>query len=215
MAGNLPVPQGVEVKIVWNLAGVPAALNILHFKHAVGALMDQAKATLIDQQVKASLTASGLLPGLHPTVQLHHVESRHMDASSDPWWVGVGAGLSGTGTGKPLPAATSYVISLKTGLRGRSFNGRFYQWGYVESANDTTGGITQAMSTATVSFVDIARQNLASGGVGTMSILSRFTTPPGSNAPTERPIPELTAVASVIARDLRWDVQRRRAIPGI
>ena len=44
MAGNLPVPQGVEAKLVFTKLGVPFALNILHFEHTVGQLHSQARA---------------------------------------------------------------------------------------------------------------------------------------------------------------------------
>lgn len=217
MAGNLPVPQGLEVRLVWNLGGNPYAVNILHFTHAVGTLHSQARADSIATVVRNSFT-NNFAVQVHPSVTLARIESRHMDANSDPWFIGAGAATPGTGTGKPLPAATSFAITLKTGLRGRSYNGRVFLWGYVEGANDAAGGMTSAAGAASVAFVDGIRQNMNTTLTAPMGVLSRWTTPPTAppgTPPTERTPPIITAVTLVTNLDLRWDVQRRRAVPGI
>lgn len=217
MAGNLPVPNGVEVKLVWTLSGVPYALNILHFVHQVGASMNQATADAISTLVKTSFT-NNLATFIHPNVQLLRVESRHMDANSDPWYIGAGAGVPGTGTGDPLPAATSFAVTLKTGLRGRSFNGRVFLWGYTEGANDTAGGITALGKTGSEAFLQGIDTNMNTTQQRPMAVLSRWHTPPGlppGTPATERNPPLLTDVSTIVALDSRWDTQRRRAIPGI
>lgn len=218
MAGNLPVTNGAEVKIVWGLSGTPAALNILHFAHDAGAIMNQAKADSISTLVKAAFTSSAIGGFLHTTVSLMRVESRHMDSNTDPWFVGAGAAVAGSGAGNPLPAATAFVVSLKTGLRGRSYNGRVYLWGWTEDANDAAGGIATGAFGAAGAFIDTIRVNMGSAQQWDLGILSRWTTPPGSppnTPPTERTPPLITPVTQVVALDSRWDVQRRRAIPGI
>jgi hypothetical protein len=217
VAGNLPVPNGLECKLVWTLSGVPTALNIWHFRTPTPLTLTQAQATAIDTQIKSQLSTSGLLASLWTSVALARVESRTMTAPSDPWFVGGNAPVPGTGAGNPLPAATGFVVSLSTGLRGRSFSGRHYQWGYTEDANDAAGGITSAASAATVTFVSGAQivgvPNAVPGAIPV--ILSRFTTAPGTSTPIERNPPIMTQIVNHIARDLRWDVQRRRAIPGV
>jgi hypothetical protein len=217
MAGNFPVPNGVEVKIVWGLAGIPTALNILHFSHAAAASMTQAVADAISALIKTSFT-NNLAAFIHPTVSLLRVETRNMDNQSDPWFVTSSAAPPGTGTGNPLPAATAFCVSLKTGLRGRSYNGRVYLWGFASVANDTNGGITTAASTGAVAFIQGIDTNMSTTQSRPMAIVSRWTTPPGSppnTPPTERPVPLLTDVTSIVALDSRWDVQRRRAVPGV
>lgn len=218
MAGNLPVPQGAEVKLVWAFNGTPYALNILHFTHDIGAAMTQAKADAIAALVRAAFPASQLAAHVHTGVTLLRVESRHMDSNTDPWFVGSGGPTPGTGAGNPLPAATAFVVTLKTGLRGRSYNGRVYTWGWTEDANDVAGGITAAGSTAATTFVLSIQGNMSSAQQLTMGVLSRWTTPPTAppnTPPTERTPPLITPVTAVVALDSRWDVQRRRAIPGI
>lgn len=216
MAGNLPVPQGVEVKLLWHLNGVPAAINVVHFANPQNTPVNQANTNAWDTAIKAAFTNSGQAPNTFTGVTLHHIEARSMASNSDPWFVSDGAPTPGTGAGNPLPAATSYVVSLRTGLRGRSFNGRFYVWGFTEDANDAAGGITTVASTGARNFV-ASIGTVLSGAPYLMvwSLLSRWTTPPGTGIAIERNPPVLTPITSAVARDLRWDVQRRRAIPGI
>jgi hypothetical protein len=218
MAGNLPLQNGLEMKIVWHAGANPHALNILHFNNG-GGVIDQARANLIDTNVKLAFTSPGLVGMFYTGLSLHHVEVRSMTNNSDPWWIGSGAPVPGTGAGNPLPAATAFVVSLATGLRGRSYNGRVYLAGWTEDANDAAGGITAAGSAAAVAFIDSVRAYMAGAPqLSVLGVLSRFTTPPGSppgTPATERIPPILTPVTLVRSRDLRWDVQRRRATPGI
>jgi hypothetical protein len=216
MAGNLPVPLGVEVKIVWNWNGQAAALNILHFEKDAGAVITSATAQAIDTAIKSQFTTSGLAGIFHTGVGLARAETRDMSSNDNPWFPGTGAAVAGTSAANPLPAATSFVVSLPTGKRGRSFNGRVYLWGYTEDANDAAGGIAAAASTASVAFIAGIRSTLAGGStLLDMAVLSRWTTPPGAADSIERNPPIITPVGAVVAKDARWDVQRRRAVAGV
>lgn len=218
MAGNFPVPQGAEVKLIWAWNTVPYALNILHFTHGVGAVMDQAKATRIDALVKAAFASSAHNAAIATGVTLVRVESRHMDSNSDPWFLGAGAAVAGVGAGNPLPAATAFVITLRTGLRGRSYNGRVYTWGWTEDANDAAGGITSTARSNCGAFIGTIQANMATQEQLTLGVLSRWATAagvPAGTPPVERNPPIITPVTLVTALDSRWDVQRRRAVPGI
>jgi hypothetical protein len=219
MAGNRPVPQGLEVKLVWAWNGNPSAINIFHFAHELGAVHTQARADAIATAIRSAYTTAGQLGSFnHTGVTLARIESRHMDAATDPWFIGAGAAVAGTSAANPLPAATSFVVSLRTGLRGRSFNGRVYLWGWTEDANDAAGGIAAAAAEAGRTFVGNVGGGVLSAAQSTFSVLSRFTTPAGSppgTVATERVPPLLTPVTAAVTADLRWDVQRRRAVPGI
>jgi hypothetical protein len=216
MAGNLPVPNGVEMKLVWGLNGVPTALNILHFTNSSGTAMTQARADGVGVIVRAALGTSLLPAQLSSLVSLMRTELRSMTAGTDPWFIAAGAAVPGTSTEAPLPAATALVVTLKTGLRGRSYNGRYYQWGYSEVANDAAGGSTGPAGDAAGGFINLVRNNLLGAPSSlAMGILSRFTTPPGAAAAIERTPPVITPVTSEVLLDRRWDTQRRRAVPGI
>lgn len=218
MAGNLPVPQGMEMKITYSLNGVMSALNILHFNHQLGETLNQGDADAMAATIRSAFTASLIPAQLHTSVALAKVEVRHMDQPSDPWFLGSGAAVAGTSVSDPLPAATALVVTLHTGLRGRSYKGRVYLWGWAENANSTTGTAATAATDAASAFISAIRTNMLSTHQYTLGVLSRWTTPPGSAPsapPVERTPPIITPVIAVGAADARWDVQRRRAIPGI
>lgn len=216
MAGNLPVTNGTELKLVWTLSGVPYALNILHAIHPVGQTHTQAIANSIDTAVKSALTASALPAQLANTVALLRVSSRNMDSLSDPWFDGSAAALPGTAAGKPLPAANCLVVTNRTGLRGRSYNGRTYLTGFAEIANDSSGGATTAAATAASSFLNAIRTGVLGAPMNlTLGVLSRYWTPPGTTETVERVTPLINTITGSFMLDQRWDVQRRRAIPGI
>lgn len=215
VAGNLPVLNGVELKMVWTFSGVPQALNILHFNNAQGATITQSVANQVDTAVKSALTSSGHLASLHTGTALARCDIRSMTSNTDPWFLGAGAPVAGTSTGDPLPAATALVVTSVTGLRGRSFMGRTYLWGWAEGVNDAAGGVTVAAANAAAQFLTSVRTALAGQTPSfTQAILSRWTTPPGGVV-TERNPPILTTVVQNLCKDQRWDTQRRRAIPGI
>ena len=210
MAAPLDAPGCVEAKLLWTLNGDPFALNILHFRNAGNAAITQANADAIDTQIKGAFGSSALTGQFYSGVALGNVSVRNLAASTNPWFIGAGAPVPGTGVGKPLPAATSFCVTLRTGQRGRSFNGRVYLAGWA------TGGATTAARDAALAFVDGIRVALVTGTPTLeLAILSRVTTPPGTETAVIRPTPLTTAVTAIVASDLRWDTQRRRAVPGV
>jgi hypothetical protein len=217
--GNLPASGIVQMRLTWTLSGAPHALNILHFQNTGTPPYSQPRATAASAAIKALAGTSLLMAQLHPTIALHAVDFRDMTALSNPWLLGGGTPVAGTGTGNPLPAATSFCISIATGLRGRSYNGRIFFTGYTVAAMDPAGGITGTAANGTAGFADTMRINLATATHQLlMGVLSRWTTPPDAppnTPPTERPDPLFVPATIATYRDLRWDVQRRRAVPGI
>jgi len=215
MAGNLPVPLGLEMKLTWTFNAQDWALNILHFRNPAGAVVTQAIADAAATSVRGQFSTSGLAAVVHTGFALSKVEIRSMVANSDPWFLGAGAAVPGTSTDNPLPAATSLVVTEYTGLRGRSYKGRVYLTGFTEAANDTVGGATPATAGAAASFI-LGIMGALAGATPSLvlCVLSRFTTTPPATTPVERTPPLLTTVTQVAANQ-RWDVQRRRAVPGI
>jgi len=215
MAGNLPVTGGIEVKLTWTLNGTPSALNILHYLQAPVTPMTQARADAISVIHKTAFTSSSHTASIWTGVALATVSVRDMGDNTNPWYIGAGAAVPGASAANPLPAATAAVISIPTGKRGRSFNGRVYLWGFTEDANDVGGGIAAAAGTNAVAFISNATTSMSGSQQSNLAVLSRFTTPPGATESIERVPPLLTVASGVVLRDSRWDVQRRRATPGI
>lgn len=215
MAGNLPVPAGLEVKLLWTLNGSPNALNILHYLQVTPTAMSQARADSISTIHRNAFSASLHANAIWTGVSLASVSVRDMASNTNPWYIGAGPAVPGASASNPLPAATALVISLPTGLRGRSYNGRIYLWGFTEDANDAAGGVAAAAGVNAVAFISQATTAMSSTQQSNLAVLSRFTTPPGSTAPVERNPPIMTNASTVVLKDSRWDVQRRRATPGI
>lgn len=216
MPGNLPVPLGVEVKLIWGWQGAPYAINVLHFRNTPATPIDQIRANAIDTLIKGQYSGASSQGSVnHTGVTLIAVHTRDMRDNTNIEWVGAGSAVPGTATGDPLPAAVSFVQTLKTAKRGRSYQGRIYAWGFTEASNDVLGGVVAATQSAVATFWAGILSNMSSQQNMQQCVLSRFTTPPGASAPVERDPPELTTVTAIVQRDTRWDYQRRRAIPGI
>lgn len=94
-----------------------------------------------------------------------------------------------------LPANVALVITLRTGLRGRSHRGRVYQNGFTEGANQSIG----TPLAAAVTGVLTQWQNLltALAGTGVSLVVASYKT--------------LTATdVAAVTVDGIWDSQRRR-----
>ena len=216
MAGNLPIGGVIQVKLTWLSNSLPTALNILHCGVVPGATPGQATANAIDTAVKAAFTSSGHAADTHTTWGLWKVSIRSLSSNENPWFDGSAGPVPGTGTGKPLPPANALVVTLSTAKRGRSFSGRVYLSGFSDVANDTTGSATGTAAANAATFVEGIGSAVEASfpGMG-LVVVSRFTTSPGTTVAIERNPPIATAVESIACKDLRWDVQRRRATPGI
>lgn len=203
----LVVPQAGLMRLIWSLGGVPSAVGVYGVLNAGNIAITQALTNTIGTSVKSALTSSGLGAKLGTTITLANVGLRDIRSANAPEFLDSGAAVAGTGAGDLLPLQTCFVVTLRTPLAGRHFRGRTYLWGYTEGQN-TAGGAAQG-SAAEVAFVTALKTALTSSGLD-LAIVSR-------PAPTA-PIPfagAVNAVTSIIARDLVWDTQRRRAIAGI
>lgn len=70
---------------------------------------------------------------------------------------------TGSKSGESLPANVACVISLKTGLSGRTAHGRLYTFGYIEA--DTSGSFFNSANVVLASNLASAMLSFA-GGVG-------------------------------------------------
>jgi hypothetical protein len=193
---------------------VVTALNVLHFQQAPVSPVDQARADAIDTLVKTAFTNSALPFSICDDFQIRSVSVRDMQSNTNLAFIGSGAGVTGAATSDCLPKQTSLCITLQTGFRGRSYRGRVYLPYFTEAANDADGNCNLTDADNAAAFMNAIRTTMLSQQQSTMAVLSRFTTPPGSPPGTpaiERNPPILTEVAICVARDLRWDIQRRRA----
>jgi hypothetical protein len=206
---NDPVSNVARVRIIWNKSGLPAAVNVMHFRYPPGKAINQALADSLHSRAVTALTGSTLSTHLATIVTLGHVNIRDLNTANQVEFVSAGTNTPGTAVGDPLPGATSCVITLRTALAGKSFRGRFYGYGYAESENDTTGNATAAACTATRDFVQQFAAAAQTGESLTACIVSRFS------KKDLRPTPISTDVISYESRNTQWETQRRRNKPGI
>lgn len=204
---QLVVPNAAQMRLIWSLGGQLYALNVMGVVNAGAVAITQALTNTIGTAIKAALGSSSLNGYLHTTVELANIGLRDIRTANQAEFIDTGAGVAGTGTGDVLPLQTAYCITLRTAQAGRSFRGRVYLCGYNETVNTVTGTI--AASATSVNFVAAIKAALQANGLD-LGVIAR---------PQEAPlIPRagfITTVTQIVARDLVWDTQRRRAIPGI
>lgn len=212
----LVLPGGVLIRLIWNQSGAAAAVNVLGAQNTGSVTISQTLANTVGAAIKAAVASSGLAPHLSTTWALANVGLRDINAPSQVEYLDTGAVVAGTGVTDPLPPQTALCVTLRTGLAGRSYRGRIYLPGYVEAANTATGVILASTVTDSVAFVNAIRTALSNNGL-TLAVLSR---PRDAKAPVTIPGTEayagaVTPVTTVLSRNVTWETQRRRTIPGI
>lgn len=129
---------------------------------------------------------------------LDSIEVRDLRTATSPSWDAVITPFSGSNAGDAMPPQTAVVLSHRTGLRGKSYNGRTYMNGWVEVSNDGDGSVDPALRTALLAEVAAIEAGLAAvtGGPFELAVLSRKLL-------VATPITSTTV-------DSEWDRQDRR-----
>lgn len=204
----LVVPSAVQVRLHWTLNGVDA-YNVLGGSVAGGFAASQAIANALGAAILGHFTSSGLAALMATTTSLLSAGLRDIRTANQPEFVSVAAAVPGTGAGDPLPNQIAAVITLRTALAGKSYRGRAYYGGANEAQNGATGAIAAAFNTALVTFTTNIQTDMAAQGI-TLAVISRPFA--GAAGPPVRParVGQATPVTGIIARDTKWDTQRRR-----
>lgn len=210
MAPPFVIQNCCQLKIVWS-GPSRTWLNVFGIR-APGAfpVIDQALADGIHATVGATISSSGLVSHLASTVVFERILLRSLNTPNQPEFSSAGTPISGAGGLEVLPLSIATCITLRTALAGKSFRGRTYISGFDEGQNTAAGRIATAANSAARLFVEQLSGNLGGSGFQ-LAVLSK---------PTDaKTIPAKTygaragqgnAVTAVIARDDRWDTQRRR-----
>jgi len=204
---QLIVPNAAQMRLIWAQGGVLYALNVLGVHIPGATAITQALTNTIGAAVKAALTSSGQGAAVHTTITLANVGLRDIRTANTAEFLDSGAAVAGTATGDLLPPQVALCITLRTALAGRSFRGRCYLPGFAESVNGAAGAANG--SAVSVAFITAIKSTLVSNALD-LGVIHR---------PTAAPLPVtagfITPVTTIVSRDLVWDTQRRRAIPGI
>lgn len=204
---QLVVPNAGQMRLIWGLGGQLYALNVLGVVNANNVAITQALTNTIGTAIKAAVTSQALNAKLNTTVTLASIGLRDIRTANTAEFIDSGGPVAGTAGVGLLPPQTAFVVTLRTAQAGRSFRGRVYLCGFDENVNTAAGVIDSA--TACVNFITAVQAALVTSGLN-LGVLSR----PAPTAPVPR-AGFITTVTSIVARDLVWDTQRRRAIPGI
>ena len=112
------------------------------------------------------------------------------------------AGATGDLSANPLPGNVCFCVSLRTGIRGRSFRGRIYLSGLTEP--DVTNNLVDgALVLNYVSGLDDLRTSMLGAGFPWV-VVSRIS----GGVPRVSGV--VTTISAVVAVDNRVDTQRRR-----
>jgi hypothetical protein len=205
----VPVPNTIEVetRYLWDTQQVETTSFFERDTPwnavTIGDWLDQMN-TLIQEE---------LMPLLSTSIQLIELVARLLDTASS---IGFTLPVSGVVRGgvdfAAVPNNSTYTVSFKTGLTGRSFRGRNYVPGIPDNAR-TANTIDPTFRTGVLSFYDQLRALATSSSI-TWVVASRFSgVDPTTGDPIPRTVGVTTPIISVSTADLVLDSQRRR-LPG-
>lgn len=205
----LVLATAVQVRLHWTFNGI-VGFNVLGGIVGGGFINTQVHADALDAAVKGHYTSSGLKALQPGTTVLVAASIRDVRVANQVEYVGTNATIAGTGAGDALPNQLAGVVTLRTGLAGKSFRGRVYFSGGNEAQNDATGKIVAAYNTALLAFMTGVQSDMGAEGI-TLAVLSR---PRFANLAPPNDVMiypgAINIVTSMTTRDVEWDTQRRR-----
>ena len=198
----IPVPNTVQINVVYAMDGQEVE-NTLYYEKTTGvsatdlaALVEEVNAFLVDQ----------LVPFLGNTIELIRLVGVLLDAADSLLYVSTtGLPFAGTASGPAAPNNVALCMSLRTGIRGRSFRGRNYIPGIPRdliTENTVGAGSVTAYEDAYNGLIGLG------GDDGWQQVIvSRFS----GGAPRTTGV--TTPVTAAFVVDPTVDSQRRR-LPG-
>lgn len=199
----IPVPNTLMVEIVYEQDGQVMENTLYYEKPGGGVILSDIEELLEEINL---IVRVQLLPLLSNTLQVLRIVGTMIDVVGGLTAISTTSlPAPGESTSPPLPNSVSVVMSLRTGLAGRSFRGRNYVPGLAE---DAIAGNT-VNSTMIAALIEVWNAlRLASGDPGWQNVVvSRFS----NNAPRVTGV--TTPITSVVVFDDQVDNQRRR-LPG-
>jgi hypothetical protein len=173
-------------------------------------VVDQGLADALSTAWGAQMSASGLLPLLSTGVTFTGLAVRDISAANKAEFISAAGEMAGTGLGDLLPLSVAACVTLRTAGAGKSFRGRTYFSGFIESENDASGRQAAAVNTAVVSLLNNFNTQLGAHTLA-LAVASRpadAVTIPAISRPARTG--QSNPVTSIIARNTKWESQRRR-----
>jgi hypothetical protein len=197
------IANTVEVRLLWALAG-NGAINVLHATSPT-VPVNQALANTLGAAIKSAFTAN-LGPMFNSGSGLIRVGVRDLRIEHAAEFLDAGTSVVGSGVGDSLPSQVALCITLRTASAGKSFRGRVYLGGFIETENDAAGtALTVVSTTFAVASRPAERTTLVEttfhndGTTSTRTVTQSPARAGGS-----------TPVTSISSRNSQWETQRRR-----
>lgn len=202
----VPALNVVRVFLEHTLNNKPGVGWVLHFETSLSPWTTAQMADLGSELVTWWNTS--MRPLMSTGVALNRIRMREMSSQSSLVAdYDTGLPILGSRAGTDLPANIAFCLKFGTGLAGKSFRGRVYQFGMVEadvSVNNVSSAYALSVRTAwTNGLLHVGA--LADYGL----VVCSFQT-----LGQPRVTAEVTPVTNVSYVDLRVDTQRRRLTKG-
>jgi len=201
-----PCPFICEVVIAFSNTAGSQANNVLHFRWNTTEPITQEDVDALVGDVDSAVSGFWL-PLMHPDGTYLETRAKMLTSIVDL----VGSTSAGTGPGEsaetPLPSNVSFVVTLRSGLSGRSARGRVYLPYIVAPSGSVLDQVTVGYANSCVSYINAIKNSAADDG-WKLCVLSRRT------AGAERLIGVGFDITSVVARNIDVDSQRGRLISG-
>lgn len=199
---SLILDNTIQVRLVWSSMGTPYAVNVLNcINQNVLTDVNQSAADNVAGELKTRFLAQTAFRAyLQSGFTLSQVGLRDMNSANNPEYATAVTGAAGTSTDAWLPGQITLCATLRTAKAGRSYRGRYYQSGFAHNAS--SGFVAQSgVQAAMLGWLNALDAGLDAQGL-TLGVGSRA-------------LGKTEAVTGIVLRDLTWDTQRRRAVPGI
>lgn len=155
----LVIPNCVQIRILGNV-GSNGCINVLHARKLPTLAVDQTLANSVGTAIKNAWTTN-IGPLSNGNAALVRVGVRDLSNANQPEFLDTGATAVGTGTGDLMPAQVASVVTLKTALSGKSFRGRVYVWGFIETQNAAGGDAAGTVATGAVNYITAIKNGLS------------------------------------------------------
>jgi hypothetical protein len=136
---ELVIPATFQAVVHQQLPGGEEALNVLHYSLPGGIGSFTTLATDISNAIIAGYT--GIKAFMDTSWRLTEIVVEDISKAGGESMSFAPAALVGTGTGVPLPNQIAAVVTLDTGVAGRSGRGRIYVGGFAGSAALESGSL--------------------------------------------------------------------------
>lgn len=180
----MAIPGAIRARLVWSSSVLERSWqNVLGIEVTSGFAVDLSGAQLIGSTIRDAFTAGTFDAQLASSVTLDEVFVRDLREDFLPEFAAGIVPAPSSSVGDEYDFAAAAVITLRTGLAGRSFRGRVYLGGWTESVV-SAGFLTQAAYDLGVDFVGDIHDGLAAltevNGLGVISeVQNTITVVPG------------------------------------